>query len=318
VGVLLSEETIDICVHYNIAAICLLMFQSGIQIDFSKLFVVVHQPFEKPKMIETTTSNKDLELTIPQIIGDDGKNVDVINQAILLYERHHDRPDGNAVSVNDDLFHFSNIHDDTGAAVTGSDNHTRPKKKTRASERGFQGTLLQGFRSAASSASDGGGKEVEGGVDVLEGPSENPNDGGNYQKENMKPTGPSVVVDDSSVVSTRASSLSTPQREVSSDDDNSDDARILTIGPTFKPSPQNKKDAKENGGEVIDMATAENGMDTEILQKLMDALSAVVGAADQERCGLAATMALSFHPEGKEIDFDELLASALGSYYTNN
>jgi hypothetical protein len=316
-GVLLSEETIDVSAHYNMAAIFLLMFQSGIQTDFSKLFVVVHPPFEKPKLVHVTTFSQDLELTIPKVIGVDDTNLDIVKHVTLLYERNKDRSEPNATYVSDDLFHYSNIQDAPGAAAKGGDSRPRSKRKNRPSERGFQGTLLQGFRPLASLAGDG--REVEDEADVIEGHLENPNERGEVRNEDVRVVLPSVVVDDSSEVSNRALSSSSPKREVSSDDENSEDERILSLGPTFRPSPLKPEGATRTNREVIDMSAAtEDDKRDDMLQKLIRALGEAVGANDQERFGLAATMALSGHPRASENDFDELLASALGSYYLHN
>ena len=316
VGVLLSEETVDVCTHYNIAAICLSMFQSGIQIDFSKLIVVVHEPFAKPRLVPTTTSNEDLKLTIREVIGDDEKNVDIAKYITLLYERPNDRPNGNGTSVSDDLFHYSNIDSDAGSAAKGDESQARSCKKNRPSERGFQGTLLQGFQPTASSASDIDCNHIEEDVDVMESHSAVLDDSDKNRTTNLNKAGLAPAVDDSSVVSTCALPPSSPEREISSGDDNSEDVRILKQGPTFGPSPQKKVDANRHVGQVIDIL--ENDGDENTLQKLMDALGEAVGAKDQERCGLAATIALSSHPAANETDFDELLASALAAYFTNN
>ena len=315
IGALLSEETIDACVHYNIAAVCLLMFQSGIQIDFSKLIVVVHQPFEKPRMVQTTTSDENLKLTIREVIGDDEKMVDIAENITLLYERHKDRPNGSGTSISDDFFQYSNIHDDASAAARGIDSQTRATKKIRPSERGFQGTLLQGFQPTASSASGIDCKDVEDDEKVIESHPELLDDRGNNHAENLNKAGCAVAVDASSVMSTRALSPSSLEQEVSSYNDSSEDERILNRGPTFGSRPQKKVEANRNVGEVIDIT--ENNVDENTLQKLMDALVEAVGGKDQERCGLAATIALSSHPP-TGTDFDELFASALAAYFTSN
>jgi len=249
-GALLSEETVDAFVDYNIAAICLLMFQSGIQIDFLNLVVVLHEPFEEPKIFRTTTSTKDLELTIPQILSRDEKEFDVTKHVTLLYERHKDQHDANATCVIDDLFSYSNIHD-RGRATEGE---LRPKKKNRPSERGFRGTLLHGYQPATAPTSDCDNRNVEDNVDVVNDLVERSDDhqeGKDLHMESLSQAEVAVVVDDSTVVSALELSPSNPNREDSSDDDNSEDERILKMGPTFKQSPQKDHSPMDKGTSVI-------------------------------------------------------------------
>lgn len=322
VGVLLSEATIEVGIHYNIAAICLMMFQNGIQIDFSSILVVSHQAFQEPKAIRTTIFGDDLEKTLRTILDDKEEEVDITSDVVLLYERENDKVDPNATDFNESLFQYSNIDETVSSNTKGGDTNgkTRPKKKSRPSERGFQGTLLHGPRPVAPAAADDSGKKNnadDDDEDIMEGHPVNPDDENNDDNGNDDSViVPAVVVDDDpsieSVESARPTSPVAPRRIALSDDTSSlEDDEILRQGPTFKTgnTPDKGKPRKEIGS----TETTDAG-DGATFEKIMAGLKDLFGTTSKERQTLAATMAISSCVTEAAPDHEELLQRAVQCY----
>jgi hypothetical protein len=155
IGCITSEETINIGLHHNVAALRMLLFQNC-QIPLAckmNIAVTFDDDISPPRGLEIAFDSNTKSL---QELIDELKNLDGISDfptsnpsenIFLLYQNDKDGECGDLeATLMDTLLQMSNIvHPD-------SDNkHSKGKaKRNRASERGFRGTLLQSSNSSAA------------------------------------------------------------------------------------------------------------------------------------------------------------------------
>ena len=152
VGPILSEDTVRVGLHYNIAAIKLLLYQScEVPVYGYRLSLVVaseESPQEEWIDIEQSWSNKELKELVDGVkaklplTNEDG--IDPSKSLSLLYRKEMSDTDTNIretnASVMDSLLDLSNISTpDESSKKPG----TGGKGKRRPAERGFRGTFLQ-------------------------------------------------------------------------------------------------------------------------------------------------------------------------------
>lgn len=150
IGCITDEKKINIGLHHNVAALRLLLYQNcQIPLNCKLSIAVILDNVLPPKSLEiafdgsTETLSELIERL--KVTGDDAYNLLETNAAehvFLLYQVDKDCKPGDIETVlMDSLLQVSNIE--------SPDSKSNPKKaKSRSSERGFQGTLLQSSTSS--------------------------------------------------------------------------------------------------------------------------------------------------------------------------
>ncbi len=199
-GVLLREDSVNVSLHHNVAAICLFMYEScGIPANYSKLFLVLTPEFEKSSISETSPFDSESQVSLSELIQRmrggklDDEHFDHKKHTLLLHQRDPGDSNCQHEALVEALFQCSNIDGDH-ASLNRNEDRVGSRKKSRPSERGFQGTLLQSGNPPSASTEHGDDDSV------IQGHPEAP---AISEDEHQEPT---MVVDDSSPPASRSSS----------------------------------------------------------------------------------------------------------------
>jgi hypothetical protein len=263
-GVLVSENSVNVGLYHNFAAICLSMYeQSNIQADYSKLFLVLTPEFEKPLIGEASPHGTESELTLEEKVNHmrngrpNDENFDPTKHTLLLYQKDPNTSGDTSLheTLIESLFQFANFGPNSGgkSAASSSSNKNASsnpkKKKSRPSERGFRGTLLQSGALPVPAPSSNGEDDS-----VIQGHPE----ASTISDEDKDRPRPSMIVDDVSQQSSRPSSADN-NRMVLSDDEDSQDEALLKQSPTF-----NRKRSRDSAPENSPATTI---VDTSIIDR---------------------------------------------------
>lgn len=311
-GPLLSENSVKIGLYHNFAAICLCMYeQSNIPANYGKLFLVLTPQFEKPLIDEASPRGTESELTLEEKIHNmregrpDDDNFDSTKHVLLLYQTDSETSNGDDPlheTLIESLFQFANFgsRSEKKSGISSSTKKgpsTPVKKKSRPSERGFMGTLLQsGAPPAPAPSSNGGGDDDDDSV-IQSHP-----EASTISDDDKDRPRPSMVVDDTSPQSSRPSSIDI-NRMVLSDDDDSQDEAILKRSPTFSKKQSRDsapKNPPNNAATIIDTSIIDREEEAraELSQRVFEDLEKCVdeSTADHTRMWNAMHYAITEFP----------------------
>ena len=234
---------------HNFPAICLSMYeQASIPTDYRKLYLVLTPEFDKPVISELrpNSSVATLEEQISAMRQDrpNDSSFQPKKHCLLLYQKDPTDDGTHAQGLMDSLFPLANFGPRESPASR------QKKKKSRPSERGFQGTLLHASSSAQPVVVNIGDKDKEEKEKAVSTVSE---DEGKQHPSQQ----PSIVVDDSSPASSRPSSVA-EKRQIPSDDDEEDS--VVEIAPPKKipkvaPQVPDVLDGSSDGDQQADLSS---------------------------------------------------------------
>lgn len=324
-GVLLNENSVNIGLYHNFAAICLNMNeQSSIPADYSQLFLVVTPQFEKPIIDVVSPRGQESEQTLEdkiRVMRKDRPNdehFDPTKHTLLLYQKDRSTSGDGPLeeALLQSLFRFANFGSRSESKSTASSNKpsSPKKKKSRPSERGFQGTLLQSGKPPPPAPSSNGDDDS-----VIQGHPES----STISDEDKERPRPSMVVDDSSPRSSRPSSVTHNQMILSEDDDDDSQAEaLLKRPPTFsnkKPS-RNTKDAPFGPTAIVDTSIidCEEADRAEMSQRVFAELEKCVDADTANPSRMWDAIHFAFNQNKELNDASAMLDVAYAKYLSGD
>lgn len=323
-GVLLSEDTIQVGFHHNLAAVRLLMYEKCNIPLSAELAIVIAPSNEEPRHHKIEASSFLSALALPNWISElrDGGTPLDLKKDILLVRQQQSSSD--AGGLHDTMLESLLLHANLDSTVHSDS--AKKNKKPRASERGFRGTLLQS--SNVSQAADTSDKKQEPDTLVESNASQVSDEEMEveplplkYSPRERNPKGPQPIeVEDSPTQPPSPISANASQGALSDSDDDIDS--VLSKGPVFLGG------SLPSAGSQGHKAAARSGLNDSLLEEMTMQLVQMVQKAlgegedgssepppiDDSKVWNAVGWVLRNNSREKDLNF--LCDSALAKYWS--